>query len=360
MASMRSLRLFTLVQKEVQEYKFSLVWTPLIIAGVLSVLMLLSVLLANRITAMGDTFLQVVLSEEMAIHPVVTINIDDEDDPELQLPAPPAPPLPGEVSDMEVETLEQSLPEEEWNFSREWRFDPQQRDKPEYESEEVGSLNPALQVMHGFMLIVLVLVTVNYLLGCLYNDRRDRSILFWKSMPVSEWQEVLTRLGVALVVAPAVYIGVSLLLQLVFILLAMLLVWRMDMDPFVTILANIRFGDLLLQQIGGWIITALWVAPTYGWLMLASAWARRAPFLVAIAPVLALMLVEGLWLGTNFVLSAVVNHIPHYVGGESVAGFYFSGLYWQQFDLVSLFSGLVFAAATVVASVYLRRYRFEI
>ena len=111
---------------------------------------------------------------------------------------------------------------------------------------------------------------------------------------------------------------------------------------------------------GGWLMTALWVAPVYGWLMLASAFARRAPFLAAITPVVALMLLEVILFGSNHVIEAVINHVPHYIGGESVVGFYFSGAYWQQIDFVSLISGLVFAAITVVASVYLRRYRFDL
>ena len=53
---------------------------------------------------------------------------------------------------------------------REWRFEPEKREKPEYDREEsVGSLNPLLNVMHYFMLGVLVMVTANYLLGCLYK-----------------------------------------------------------------------------------------------------------------------------------------------------------------------------------------------
>jgi ABC-2 type transport system permease protein len=60
------------------------------------------------------------------------------------------------------------------------------------------------------------------------------------------------------------------------------------------------------------------------------------------------------------VSSAVVNHVPHYIGGESVVGFYFDGLYWGQFDFVGLFAGLLFAAVAIAGSVYLRRYRFEI
>lgn len=354
-------RRFTLLQKEIQEYKLSLLWTPVIVAVALTLLMLVSVLVANRITAMGDTFLQVIMAEEMDVSPVITINLDDDTEIDVIESDSGAVPAPSEVEyEVEVTSAEESPPEEDWNFSRQWRFEPEKRDKPEYESTEVGSLNPVLHVMHGFFLVLLVLVTANYLLGCLYNDRKDRSILFWKSMPVSEWEEVLTRFAVALVVAPAVYIAVSMLLQLSFVLLAMLLVWRMDMDPFATVLANIRFGDLLLQQLGGWLMTALWVAPVYGWLLLASAWAKRSPFLVAIAPVIGLMLLEGLLLGTDYVLSAVLNHIPHYVGGESVVGFYFNGLYWDQIDFLSMACGLVFAAITVTGSVYLRRYRFDI
>ena len=369
MASSASLRRFTLLQKEIQEYKRSLVWTPVLIAVALSVLMLLSVLVANRITAMGDTFLKVIAVEEFGVSPAITIDLDDDGEVDIAV-------APDDVSDrdypdstagaeteleyqVEVNPAASAPSEEEWDFSREWRFEPRKRDKPEYEPTEVGSLNPALHVIHGFLLVVLVLVTANYLLGCLYNDRKDRSILFWKSMPVSEWEEVLTRLAVALVVAPAIYIGVSLMLQLSFVLLAMLLVWRLDMDPFATILDNINFADLLLQQVGGWLMTALWVAPTYGWLMLASAWARRSPFLAAITPVIGLMLAEGIVLGTDFVSSAVVAHIPHYIGGHSVVGFYFDGLYWAQMDFSSLIAGLVFAGLTVVGSVYLRRYRFD-
>ena len=352
MTSSSSLRRFTLLQKELQEYKRSLVWTPIAIAVTLSLLMLVSVLVANRITAMGDTILEVIAQEEFGVSPVIVVNLDDDWDASVSG-------QPEANFEVEVSSPDEAPAEEEWNFSREWRFEPEKKEKPAYEPTEVGSLNPALHVIHGFMLIVMVLITANYLLGCLYNDRKDRSILFWKSMPVSEWEEVLTRFAVAMIVAPAIYIGVSLLLQLSFVLMAMLMVWRMDMDPFAMILANSGFGDLLLQQVGGWLMTALWVAPAYGWLMLASAFARRSPFLAAIAPVIALMLLEGILFGTNYVSSAVVAHIPHYIGGHSVVGFYFDGLYWEQVNLLSMFSGLVFAGITIVGSVYLRRYRFD-
>lgn len=347
-------RCCTLVARELQEYKLSLVVTPLVIAAVISLLMLGSVLLANRITAMGDDFLKVILSENSAV-PIITINIsDDSVDGDESTGSDGVPPS------LNVEIVEEPVDEEEWNFSREWRFEPQKRDKKTFETVDAGSLNPVLNVMHGLMSVILAIVTINYLLGSLFTDRKDRSILFWRSLPVSEWEEVLVRFAVAMVVAPAIYTVVSLALQMMFVASAMLMAWRMNMDPFGTILGNLEFGLLLQQQIGGWLLTALWVAPVYAWLMLASAWAKRSPFLAAAAPVLALAVLEALTLGSDYVASSIKNHVPHFIGGDRAVGFYFHRDFWLQIDYLSLIAGLIFAAAALAAAVYLRRYRFEI
>ena len=98
----------------------------------------------------------------------------------------------------------------------------------------------------------------------------------------------------------------------------------------------------------------------YAYLLLASAFAKRSPALTAVVPVVALAIAEGLLIGTSFVRGAVVNHVPDYICGDSVVGFYFHTGFWANIDYLSLFLGLVFAAAAVVGSVYLRRYRFEI
>jgi hypothetical protein len=342
----QSHRVFTLVQRELQEYKNSLFWTPVAIALALTVIMLLSVLLANRISVMGDAIMQVILHEESASGMNIIIHIDDDD----------------EVSyEYRVEQQEGPVDENDWNFSREWNFKPKvDTDSQEQAGMKVDSLNPMLNMLHSFMVMILVLVSVNYLLGSLYNDRKDRSILFWKSMPVSEWEEVLSKLAVALVVAPAIFIAVSILTQLACVVLAMLMVWRMDMDAFQLVLGNIDFVPLFLNQIGGWVLTALWVAPAYAWLLLASAAARRSPFMLAIAPVVGLMVIEGIFLGTEYVSSAVLAHLPHYIGGDSAVGFYFYGPDWSSLNFIGIALGLLFAAVAVGIAVYLRRYRFDI
>jgi hypothetical protein len=82
--------------------------------------------------------------------------------------------------------------------------------------------------------------------------------------------------------------------------------------------------------------------------------------MLAIAPVVGLMLIEGIFLGTEYVVSAVVSHLPHITDGGSAVGFYFYGPDWSSLNFMGIALGLLFAAVAVGIAVYLRRYRFEI
>ena len=351
MPNSRSARAFALTLREMQESRNSLVWTPVGIAVGLVLIMLLSVLLANRMSVLGGTMLHVLLEEESASETKITINIDRED---------------GEKNtSYTVERSESPVDEEEWDFSKEWDFEPGNGEELQDKIQEkldgqIENLNPVLNMVYNFMILVLFIVSTTYLLASLYNDRKDRSILFWRSMPVSEWEEVLSKLGVALVVVPVIFIAISLVIQVAYILIAMLLVWRMDMDPFELVIGNIEFGSLLFNQIAGWMLTAVLITPIYAWLMLASAAAKRSPFMLAIAPIIALVVVEKVFLGTEFFADAVDNHLPHITDGGDSLGFFIYGPEWSAINYLSVLWGLVFAAVALTGAVYLRRYRFEI
>ena len=140
----------------------------------------------------------------------------------------------------------------------------------------------------------------------------------------------------------------------------MLLVLRMDMDPFAVVLGNIQFGRLLLDQLGGWLLTALWVLPVYAWLLLASAGAKRSPFMLALVPFLSLLVLEATLLGSSHFGAAVKNHFPHMSGSGDAVGFYLLGPDWVNQDYVGLGLGLLIAAVLLAATVWLRRYRWEI
>jgi ABC-2 type transport system permease protein len=347
MGNSKSNRLYTLLQREMREYKTSLFWTPIITAAALAFVMLISVVFANRVSIVGDTMVQVLMDEGRTSGMNISINFDEDMGEKIQ-----------------TYTIEQDTEEaesEDWNFSQEWVFNPTTGEpKDDALVDEVASLNSTLNLLHNFLILILILVTYNYLLGSLYDDRKDRSILFWRSMPVSEWEEVLSKMAVAMLAAPLVYIAVSIVFQLVAVLLAMLMLWRLDMDPFELVIGHIEFAPLFLNQIAGWLLSMLWLAPAYAWMLLASSAAKRSPFMLAIAPVIGLALCEETFLGTEYISSAVRHHIPHIVDGGSSMPFYFNGTNWGAIDYPQLAGGLVFTVLALWGAVYMRRYRFDV
>jgi len=352
---------FALIQREVQEYRLSFVWTPVLLAILLSIFMFFSVIAAQRTSAVGDAILAVFTSEERAGGMLIVIPGDaDDDETDDQLPLEQEPVY-------SVESEDDAADDQDWDFSQQRpeesatrRASPPSKDSNDITDFELTNLNPIFNAMHGVFLAVLTLVSMAYLLGTLYNDRKDRSILFYKSMPVSDWQDVLAKFAVALVIAPVIFILMSLLTQLIMMLLSMWLVAQMDLDPMTTIVGNLELASLVFGQISGWLLTVLWIAPAYAWLMLASAAAKRSPFMLAVTPLVALVAIEQIFFGSSFVVTAIENHVPHYDAGGTVIGFYLFGPNWSAVMSTSLVAGLIFAAAVLSAAVYLRKYRFDL
>lgn len=148
-----------------------------------------------------------------------------------------------------------------------------------------------------------------YLLDCLYTDRKDRSVLFWKSLPISDTATVLSKLFVALVAIPVLYFAAA---DLASLLAAFVLSVRAH-----SLLGNSLWQpDVWLQIQAGWLYviatTAIWYLPVTGWLLLISAWARRAVMLWSVLPPLAVILAERLFIGTHECLSAIGDRLIGY------------------------------------------------
>ncbi len=148
-----------------------------------------------------------------------------------------------------------------------------------------------------------------YLLDCLYTDRKDRSVLFWKSLPISDTATVLSKLFVALVAIPLLYFAAA---DVASLLAAFVLSVRAH-----ALLGNSLWRpDVWLQLQAGWLYviatTAIWYLPVTGWLMLVSAWARRAVMLWSVLPPLAVILAERLFIGTHECLSAIGDRLVGY------------------------------------------------
>ncbi len=229
--------------------------------------------------------------------------------------------------------------------------------------------------------LAMVLVTTFYLLDCLYAERKDRSILFWKSLPVSDAEVVLSKLATAVLVIPAVTLAVFAVTSVAgWGITAGFLsslggdAGRLVAGPGGVLQGIVLTGYLLAAQ-------ALWYLPFYGWLLLVSAFASRALLLWATLPPLALMWLERAGLGTSefaevmghrsvgFLDAALhtegATHVTHLDDGDTSIAIEATGNIWPLLDPVGLlaspglWAGFVVAALFVAAAIWLRRYRDE-
>jgi ABC-2 type transport system permease protein len=216
----------------------------------------------------------------------------------------------------------------------------------------------------GMLVVTAFLVGAFYCLDALHGERRDRSVLFWKSMPVSDLVTVLAKASVPLLVLPAVVFPIVVACQLV----------MLSASAAVLAIGGGSVGDLWarLPLFQSWVaavyalaVLALWHAPLYAWLLLVSAWARRAPILWAVLPLVAISAVERVAFGASY-LGALLAHR-------------LTGWLWLAFAMPAkgspppeplaamtplrvlgapgLWIGLAFAAVFLAAAVRMRRHR---
>ncbi|MEO7296465.1 MAG: ABC transporter permease, partial [Candidatus Limnocylindria bacterium] len=143
------------------------------------------------------------------------------------------------------------------------------------------------------IMFVSILVGLFYCLDALYGERRDRSILFWKSMPVSDRTTVLAKASIPLLVLPLVAWVLSVATFSALMLFGTLVLLGSGVSP-ARLWADMRVPQEGLIMLYGLAVHALWFAPIYGWLLMVSAWARRTPVLWAVLPFFAISVVERL------------------------------------------------------------------
>jgi ABC-2 type transport system permease protein len=225
----------------------------------------------------------------------------------------------------------------------------------------------------GFLITWVTSITVFfYLLDALQGERKDRSVLFWKSMPVSDTTTVLGKVFTALAVAPAIVIAVTIATQLVVLLLGSVILMISGANP-APIWGNLQMVQLTLALIYGQIAVALWYAPVSAWLLFVSAWAKRVPILWAVLTPIAVMLFERVAIGTHYVqdmlayrlrdgLKVMFTPRSTFAIGDEVD----PELPRRVFDVLDpiaffsnpwLWVGLVVAAGFVAAAIWMRRYR---
>lgn len=221
-----------------------------------------------------------------------------------------------------------------------------------------------------YKIVALLLLLAAFVTGAFYSlealggERRDRSILFWKSLPVADRTTVLAKAFTGLVVLPVVTVAVIVAAQLILFLLSTvaLVVQGQGVAPLWRV---VRLPQMWLTLLYMTVAIALWHAPLYAFLLLVSGWARRTAALWAVLPLLAAGVLEKLTLGSEGVAVLLIHRI---------FGWYEVGLIpparsplpidalatpapARLLGTPGLWTGLALAAALLAAAVRLRRYR---
>lgn len=160
--------------------------------------------------------------------------------------------------------------------------------------------------------IVSAFVVTFYALDSLYGDRKDRSVLFWKSLPIGDTETVLSKLVVATIVMPAIVIATVLLTMLALLIILSIAVAIQGANPFALLWSEMPFFRIAGSMISIELVRSLWFLPFTGWLLLASATARRTPFLLAALVPLGLIFAEKLAFNTQLLGDTVDAYVERF------------------------------------------------
>jgi ABC-2 type transport system permease protein len=223
----------------------------------------------------------------------------------------------------------------------------------------------AIELPYNIVAVVLLvtafIVGFFYCLDALYGERRERSILFWKSLPVSDVTTVLSKAIIPLAIIPAVIFVIVPITQFLMLLISTAVLAPSGLGA--TSWANFNLFRESIVLLYGLIVTALWHAPIYGWALLISGIARRATFLWAVVPPLAIAIFEKFTFNTTYIWDL----LRHRVVGAGDTAFDFQMHRSISIDLMSqltpgrflatpgLWIGLILAGAFIIGAVRLRR-----
>lgn len=225
------------------------------------------------------------------------------------------------------------------------------------------ALDKAFSVAPAPIMLTSFIVAFFYAIDALYSDRRDRSLLFWKSLPVSDRTAVLSKFSIPMLVLPSIALLFSIATQFILLLVTLPFAFATGANPLAVWAEHSLFPGLLIM-IYGLVVHVLWFAPLYGWLMLLSAWARRLPLLWAVLLPFAIGVTEWTLFRTKLFLTFTGYR---FIGAMNIA---FRGQgktgnvrALAQLDPIGfltspgLWLGLIFAALCLVAAIRLRRNR---
>jgi ABC-2 type transport system permease protein len=259
---------------------------------------------------------------------------------------------------------------------------------PKELAELGGGLDLGTLMSGTWPFIVLGFVVFFYCLGALFDERKDRSVLFWKSLPLSDGRTVLSKVASALVLAPVIATVAAVATSIGFLIVLSVYAMFHGGNPLTLIWGPASPLSIAFHLLAALPVYAAWALPTVGWLLLVSAWARSKPFLWALlVPVFAGVLVTwfdvmemfglksgwfwqhvvgrlllGTFPGMDLVYRgasdpAMQNFSPE--GPQDIVALFSAQNAWASFATPDLWIGVVAGALMIFGAIHFRRSRDE-
>lgn len=227
-----------------------------------------------------------------------------------------------------------------------------------------------------FLLALAILITF-YALDSLYAERKDKSVLFWRSLPVTDAETVLSKLLTAVVVIPLVTVAAIIVTHLVNLVTSSIWLAINGGDAGHLIWGSVPLLDNWTAAFIVTLASVIWMSPFVGWFLLVSAYAKRSPILLAIMPLVVIPLTEWIFFRSVVFVEIVFGRggmLPLFRGMDLERYFDEDRMRVDEgavsllahLDLAgflsspSLWAGLLVCGLFTTGAVYLRRYRGEV
>jgi len=244
------------------------------------------------------------------------------------------------------------------------------------ETERKAALTLYFLGTSWLFLVALAILTVFYCLDSLYSERKDKSILFWRSMPVTDAETVISKLIIALLVIPVAAIIGIIVTHLVNLVVTSVWVSMKGGDASLLIWGSVSLLDNWLAAVIVILATGIWMSPFIGWFLFVSAYTKRSPLLMAFMPLFLLALLEKIILRTHVFAEHVLGRgdgMP-LIRTDNIERF-FDEEQWRiaegatsllvHLDIVQFltspatWAGIIVCGLLSTAAIYVRRYRGE-
>ncbi|MDH5320811.1 MAG: ABC-2 transporter permease [Gammaproteobacteria bacterium] len=225
-------------------------------------------------------------------------------------------------------------------------------------------------------LIAMWILTIFYCLDTLYSERKDKSILFWRSLPITDAETVISKLLTAMLLIPLVTFAAVAASHLVNLVLISLWINSEGGSPGTLIWGSVPLFDTWLALLVVLLAVPLWISPLLGWFLFVSAWTKRNPFLTAFLPLAVLPILEYVILRSHLLWDAITARLsmqsmplfsinPDLIFDDKS----FRNLRLEDLSLLKLLDiskllsslelwiGLIVCGLFATAAIYIRRYR---